>query len=208
MGGTFDPIHFGHLRPALDVMQNIGLEQVRFLPNKVPPHRPQPWLSSDVRKQLVEMAIADVPQFVLDDRELKREGRSYMVDTLAELKLQFDDACLCLIMGMDAFAGFTQWHQWSSILELCHLIITTRPGVTMFNQDGADFGEHHSMLQQRIVNGVEGLQQRQNGQILLQSTTLLDISATQIREHLSRGESIQYLLPENVREYLQHHYAI
>jgi len=208
LGGTFDPVHFGHLRPALDVLQNTGLDQVRFLPNKTPPHRAQPWLNSEIRKQLVEMAIADIPQFVLDDRELKREGLSYMVDTLADLKQQFADDSLCLIMGMDAFAGFTQWHRWQSILDLCNLIIITRPGIAMFDQGDAGFGEHHTMLQGRVVNEVDALKQRQHGQILLQSTTLLDISATQIRELLSSGKSIQYLLPENVREFLQKHYAI
>jgi nicotinate-nucleotide adenylyltransferase len=207
LGGTFDPIHFGHLRPALDVLQNVGLEQIRFLPNNIPPHREQPWLSRDVRKQLVSMAIADVPQFVLDERELNREGPSYMVDTLTELKAQFADDALCLIMGMDAFAGFTQWHQWQSILGLCHLIITTRPGSAMFDSNEMDFGEHHTRLKDRIVSDVNTLQARQHGQILLQSTTLLDISASQIRASLSNGKSIQYLLPENVREFLQQHYA-
>ena len=208
LGGTFDPIHYGHLKPALDVLKNVGLEQVRFLPNKTPPHREQPWLSSELRKQLVAMAIADIPQFVLDDRELHRDGPSYTVDTLRELKAQFADDTLCLIMGMDAFEGFTQWHQWPSILELCHLIITARPGVVMFNQGGVDFGEHQAMLKQRLVADADALKQRQHGQILLQSVSLLDISASQIRDSLGRGESIQGLLPENVREYLQQHYAI
>ncbi len=207
LGGTFDPIHYGHLKPAQDVLQKLGLHQVRFLPNKTPPHRESPWLSSELRKQLVTMAIADTPQFVLDDRELKREGPSYMVDTLTELKAEFANDTLCLIMGMDAFAGFTQWHQWQSILGLCHLIITTRPGFTMLDDNGANFGEHQTMLQDRIVSDVNALQQRQYGQILLQSTTLLDISASQIRASLNSGKSIQNLLPENVREYLEQHYA-
>jgi len=204
LGGTFDPIHYGHLKPAEDVLQNVVLHQIRFLPNKTPPHRDPPWLSSDVRRRLVAMAIADIPQFVLDDRELNREGPSYMVDTLTELKAEFADDTLCLIMGMDAFAGFTQWHQWQSIPGLCHLIITTRPGFTMLD---SDFGEHHTMLQDRITSDVNALQQRQHGQILLQSTTLLDISASQIRASLNSGKSIQNLLPENVREYLEQHYA-
>lgn len=212
LGGTFDPIHYGHLKPAQDVLQNVGLHQVRFLPNKNPPHRETPWLSGELRKHLVEISIADIPQFVLDDRELNREGPSYMVDTLAELKAEFADETLCLIMGMDAFDGFTQWHQWQSILNLCHLIITTRPGFTVLDSHmashyEASFGEHQTMLQARMVKDANALQQRQHGQILLQSTTLLDISASQIRAALSCGKSIHNLLPENVREYLQQHYA-
>lgn len=208
LGGTFDPIHFGHLRSAMDVMQAVGLDQVRFIPNNTPPHRQQPWLNSDTRKQLIEMAIADVPQFLLDDRELERSGPSFMVDTLRDLKHQFADDSLCLIMGMDAFAGFTRWHQWQSILELCNLIVVTRPGTIMFDQDEAMFGMYHGLLQDRLITESDSLKQRQHGQILLQSTILLDISSTQIRELLGRGQSIQYLLPDNVREFLSKQYAI
>jgi len=208
LGGTFDPIHYGHLRPALDVMQASGLDQVRFLPNKSPPHRQQPWLHSDVRRQLVELAIADMPEFVLDDRELHRQGPSYMVDTLSELKTQFPDDALCLIMGMDAFAGFTQWHRWQSIFEFCHLIITSRPGATMFDEGGTNFAEHQASIQERTGRDPSALMQSQHGQILLQSVTLLDISATEIRESLNSGKSIRYLLPDSVREKLEDEYAI
>lgn len=207
LGGTFDPIHFGHLRPALDVMQDLGLSQVRFLPNNLPPHRQQPWLDSDTRRELVELAIADIPEFFLDDRELNRDGPSYMVDTLAELKSQFPEDALCLIMGMDAFQGFTQWRDWQTILKLCHLIVTTRPGAAMLDDGGPDFGEHQDMIQSHIVSDPASLTQRQSGQILLQSVTLLDISATQIRESLNSGKSIRYLLPDNVREQLEARYA-
>ncbi len=202
-GGTFDPIHYGHLRPALDVMQATGLDQVRFLPNKSPPHRQQPWLDSDTRQQLVELAIADMPDFVLDDRELHRQGPSFMADTLVELKEQFADDTLCLIMGMDAFAGFTQWHRWQSILKLCHLIITTRPGSAIFDETEPCFAEHPSLIQNRISRDPGVLMQSQYGKILLQSVTLLDISATEIRKLLSSGKSSRYLLPDNIRELLE-----
>ena len=104
-GGTFDPIHYGHLRPALDVLQQTGLDEVRFIPNRAPPHRESPVLSDQQRAELVQLAIADTPEFVLDERELKREGPSYMVDTLQSLKDEFPEDTLCLIMGMDAFNG-------------------------------------------------------------------------------------------------------
>jgi nicotinate-nucleotide adenylyltransferase len=208
LGGTFDPIHFGHLRPALDVMQATGLDQIRFLPNKTPPHRQQPWLDSNTRRQLVELAIAGTPEFLIDERELSRQGPSYMVDTLKELKAQFPDDSLCLIMGMDAFTGFVQWHQWQKIFELCHLIITSRPGQLMPNEGIPDFAEHQAMIQNRVSYDPKVLRQSQHGQILLQSVTLLDISATQIRQSLSSGKSIHYLLPDNVRKILEDKYAI
>lgn len=202
LGGTFDPIHYGHLRPALEVMQALGLKQVRFLPNKIPPHRPQPWLDADTRRELVAMAIAGIPGFVLDDRELRREGPSYMVDTLADLHQQFPDNTLCLLMGMDAFSGFTRWHRWRAILDLCHLVIIARPGAKM-----PDFAEDQALIEACITHDLEDLSRSQYGQILLQSVVLQDISATEIRTRLAAGQSIHDWLPEQVREKLEH-YAI
>ena len=131
LGGTFDPVHFGHLRPALEVMQATGMEQVRFLPNRIPPHRETPWLDVENRLELLKTAIADQPGFELDERELQREGHSYMVDTLESLRSDFPSHPLCLILGMDAFLGIKKWHQWQRIPELCHLVVTTRPGFDM-----------------------------------------------------------------------------
>jgi len=201
LGGTFDPIHYGHLRPALDIMQQVGLDQVRFIPNRIPPHRDAPVLSDQQRAELVKLAIKDTPGFLLDERELLRNGPSYMVDTLQSLKDEFADDTLCLIMGMDAFNGFPQWHRWQSILELCHLVVTTRPGVTL-----ADFASDSSMSDD-LSDQPLSLLQRPAGQILLQSVTQLDISASQIRSYLSAGQSTQYLLPETVRDKLEQAYA-
>lgn len=202
LGGTFDPIHYGHLRPALEVMQVLGLKQVRFLPNKVPPHRTQPWLDAETRRELVAIAIADIPGFVLDDRELRREGPSYMVDTLEDLHRQFPADTLCLLMGMDAFSGFTRWHRWNAILDLCHLVIIARPGAEM-----PDFAEDRAVIEPCITHDIEDLSRSQHGQILLQSVTLQDISATEIRARLAVGQSIHDWLPEQVREKLEY-YAI
>lgn len=200
-GGTFDPIHYGHLRPALDVMTHAGLHQVRFVPNRRPPHRESPVLTDQLRSQLVQLAVSDIEGFVLDERELQREGPSYMVDTLASLQAEFPDASLCLIMGMDAFNGLPQWYKWQSILELCHIIITTRPGSVL-----ADFARQ-SPISTKISDDPQCLQQTPVGQILLQSVTQLDISASLIRQLLSKRQSIQFLLPEAVREELEQAYA-
>jgi len=201
LGGTFDPVHYGHLRPALEVMQGAGLNEVRFIPNRLPPHRDAPVLNDVQRSELVQLAIADTPEFVLDDRELKREGPSYMVDTLSSLKDEFPDDTLCLIMGMDAYHGFTRWHRWQSILELCHLIITSRPGFEL-----ADLASQSPVLTQ-VSDDPLILQRTSAGQILLQSVTQLDISASQIRQYLSAGQSTKFLLPEAVREKLEQAYV-
>ena len=195
LGGTFDPVHFGHLRPALEVMQAVGLEQVRFVPNSIPPHRETPWLDVANRLELLKTAIGDQPGFELDQRELHREGHSYMVDTLASLREDFPSHSLCLILGMDAFLGIEQWHQWQRIFEMCHLVVTTRPGF-----------EISSAFIQKLpgapaANASE-LSQLAVGRILLQSVTQLDISASQIRTMLAKGQSVRYLLPDEVNNKL------
>ncbi|VAW63837.1 Nicotinate-nucleotide adenylyltransferase, partial [hydrothermal vent metagenome] len=208
-GGTFDPIHYGHLRPALDVLHQAGLDEVRFIPNRAPPHRDAPFLSDQLRAELVQLAIEDTPGFVLDKRELLRSGPSYMVDTLQSLKSEFPADTLCLIMGMDAFNGFEKWHRWQAIPALCHLIVTTRPGAgcaTDYNAALAGFASAGDSSA-HFSRDARCLQRRSGGQILLQLVTQLDISASSIRQSLLSGQSIQYLLPEVLREKLEHAYA-
>ncbi len=195
LGGTFDPVHYGHLRPALEVMQAVGLDQVRFMPNRIPPHRETPWLNVDNRLELLKIAIADQTGFELDQRELQREGHSYMVDTLESLRVDFPSQSICLILGMDAFLGLKQWHQWQRIPELCHLVVTTRPG---FDMDKAMMQDLPATL---AVSAAE-LSEVESGRILLQSVTQLDISASQIRALLATGLSVRYLLPDEVNNKL------
>lgn len=195
LGGTFDPVHYGHLRPALEVMQIIGLRQVRFLPNSIPPHREPPWLTTEDRLELLSTAIADQSGFVLDERELRREGRSYMIDTLVSLHQEFSSESIGLILGMDAFLGLRQWHQWQRIPQFCHLIVTTRPGFE-FNSEA--IGD----LPVTLASSADELEEVTAGRILLQSVTQLDISASAIRKMLACGQSVRYLLPDPVNEKL------
>jgi nicotinate-nucleotide adenylyltransferase len=195
LGGTFDPVHFGHLRPALEIMQLIGLQQVRFLPNRTPPHRETPWLNAENRLELLNTAIADQPGFVLDEREMRREGQSYMVDTLESLQVDFPSESICLILGMDAFLGLRQWHQWQRIPQFCHLIVTTRPGFE-FNPDAIED------LPVTLATTAAELDEVATGRILLQSVTQLDISASVIRKLLARERSVRYLLPDRVNDKL------
>ena len=195
LGGTFDPVHFGHLRPALEVMQAIGLQQVRFLPNRIPPHRETPWLNVANRLELLKTAIDDQPGFELDQRELQREGHSYMVDTLESLRADFPAHPICLILGMDAFLGLKQWHQWQRIPQLCHLVVTTRPGFELNNAFIQD-------LPATLAATASELTAEAKGRILLQSVTQLDISASHIRAMLATGQSVRYLLPDEVNNKL------
>lgn len=194
LGGTFDPVHNGHLRPALEVMQSLQLAEMRFIPNRVPPHREPPWLGEAQRAALLETALRDQPGFVLDTRELEREGPSYMVDTLESLRAERDET-LCLVLGVDAFLGLPTWHAWRRIPELAHLVVTARPG----------FALDASMLEQlpaAIAHRASDLASEPAGRILLQSVTQLDISSTLIRTQLQQGKSIRYLLPDAVIEQL------
>ena len=196
-GGTFDPIHYGHLRPALDVMQAVGLEQVRFIPLHGAVHRDPPQASARLRMQMVEAAVSGQEGFVADDRELQRAGRSYTLDTLAELRRAFPGRPLCLMMGMDAFNGFPGWHRADEILGLAHLIVMGRPGEAAL---GADV---QKLLAAHQCHEVSMVEQRRAGHILLQTVTQLDISSTRIRAMLGKGRMPRYLLPEAVLELIR-----
>ncbi|MFP4155483.1 MAG: nicotinate-nucleotide adenylyltransferase [Halothiobacillaceae bacterium] len=195
LGGTFDPVHLGHLRLAEEMREALGLSSVRFVPAARPPHREDPQADAQERLRLVTLAVADHPDFVVDDRELARAGRSYTVDTLASIRAELGTAQpLVLIMGMDAFNGFTRWHCWQHILAQAHLAVATRPGSEPGPEARRLLGAH----------GVdpEALADSPAGKICQVPITRLDISATAIRERRARGGSLRYLVPEAVRQAL------
>ena len=131
LGGTFDPIHFGHLRAALDVLEDLGLEQLRFVPLRLAVHREQPATLPEIRLEMVRAAVARHPGLLADDRELRREGPSYTLHTLQSLRAEFGDRPLCLLIGTDAFKGFLEWHEPGQICELAHLVVMQRPGAPL-----------------------------------------------------------------------------
>ncbi|MCK5394353.1 MAG: nicotinate-nucleotide adenylyltransferase [Gammaproteobacteria bacterium] len=194
-GGTFDPIHYGHIKPALSVKQTLNLTQIRFIPNGIPPHRTVPWLNAEQRLSLLQTALKKYPDVVIDQRELHRDGPSYMIDTLQSLKKDYPDTDICLIVGMDAFFGITRWHQWKQLFDLCHLVVTTRPG---FEQDTIAermSADDYRFLASRMTRDVKALTPRETGKILLQSVPQLDISSTQIRAKLLDGEDVSQWMP-------------
>lgn len=193
LGGTFDPIHFGHLRTALDVMQAVGLDQVRFIPLHRAVHRDQPETPAELRLRLVRAAIEGQSGFVADDRELRREGDSYTVDTLTSLREEFPHQPLCLLLGMDAFNGFADWREPAEILRLAHLIVMHRPGLA-----GPSDARAKAILEAHRCEDSAALSLRNAGLIHLQTVTQLEISATRIRSLIAAGQSPRYLLPEAV----------
>lgn len=204
LGGTFDPLHFGHLRLAQEVAEALNLAEVRFIPGGTPPHRARPQGDATDRVVMVQLAIADNPLFVLDDRETRRSGPSYSVDTLAELRAEVGQACpLVLIVGADAFLGLSRWHRWREIFGLAHIAVAHRPGAVLSDiQDDLLARE----FAQRQVNDMQMVQSTPAGSIVVAPITALDISATAIRASLRAGRSVRYLLPEVLIAYISHNY--
>jgi nicotinate-nucleotide adenylyltransferase len=195
-GGTFDPIHFGHLRPALDVKQALGLREMRLIPAFLPPHREQPVANPGQRLTMVRAAVGDEPDLLVDNREMQREGVSYMVDTLSSLREEFVDEPLCLVLGSDAFLQLDRWHRWQEIIELAHIVVTHRPGWEM-NIETAS-ADIQQLWSECHVEEVAELENRPAGKIILQTVTPLEISATQIRALVAAGKSPRFLLPDSV----------
>ncbi len=197
-GGTFDPIHFGHLRPALEVMEALDLDEVRFVPAHIPPHRDTPGRTTAERAEMVALAIGGQPGFVLDSCELERDRPSYTVETLALLRERFGaDEPLLLMMGSDAFAGLPSWHQWERLLELAHVVVMARPG----DYPAADrFPAGY--VESRLGADPADLRRRSAGSILRVPVSQLDISATKIRAALRAGRSARYLLPDPLLDFI------
>jgi nicotinate-nucleotide adenylyltransferase len=199
LGGTFDPIHFGHLRPALEVMERLGLSEVRFVPCRIPPHRQMPEAPVEHRLAMVERGVAGQPGFVVDRRELDREGPSYSVETLESLRADLGgDLPICLMMGMDAFAGLPSWHRWRELLSLAHIVVAHRPA----SPASRDLGD---WVTEALTGDAADLRARPAGAVYLQPVTQLDISATAIRAMLRRGGSARYLMPGSVLDYIHAH---
>jgi nicotinate-nucleotide adenylyltransferase len=198
LGGTFDPVHFGHLRPALDIQQALGLEEVRLIPCHIPPHRPQPVADAPMRVAMLEAAICNYPEFRIDRRELEREGPSWTFDTLTSLRTDLGAVSLCLLIGLDAFRELPAWHRWHELINLCHMVVMTRPG-SEFHPGGEleDLVNRH-----RIMDPAE-LEKHSFGRILFQDVTQLEISSTRIRSLLARGENAGFLAPEAVLEIIR-----
>ena len=203
-GGSFDPVHFGHLRPALEILEALALDEVRFVPASQSPLRAAPVAPPDLRLRMLKAALHDEPRFVLDERELKRPGQSYTVDTLVELRHEFPQACLALLVGMDAFLGFPEWHEWQRIFEYAHVVVAHRPG---WSPPAA--GALAEWLRGRCADSAAALLAAPAGWVWLQPVTQLEISSTHIRALVAAGRDPRYLVPEPVRELIRdsHCYA-
>jgi nicotinate-nucleotide adenylyltransferase len=207
LGGTFDPVHYGHLRFADDVRRALGLSQVRLVPARDPPHRDVPAASAEARLAMLQLAVAEFPGLVADDRELRRAGKSYTVVTLTELRCEFPQSPLLLLLGADAFRGLPSWHRWREIFDLAHVVVVERPGVDLAASLPPPL---RPFWDERRVDDPKILLSRPAGAIYVQSIVPTDVSATTIREGLARGNaadgSWRGLLPPAVLAYIDHHH--
>lgn len=198
-GGTFDPIHYGHLRPVEAMAAVAGLQKVTLLPNNVPPHRPQPEATSAQRADMIGLAIADNPLFDLDLREMQRDTPSYTVDTLAAVRAERGARQpLAFIIGQDSLLNLHKWHRWQDILSLCHLLVCQRPGYS----SAMETAELQSWLNSHQTHSPDELRHIPAGKVFLAPTPLVAISATEIRARRHRGESDADLLPPTVSAYI------
>ncbi|MGF6269376.1 nicotinate-nucleotide adenylyltransferase [Enterobacter sp. RHB15-C17] len=201
-GGTFDPVHYGHLKPVEILANLIGLQRVIIMPNNVPPHRPQPEATSEQRKEMLALAIADKPLFQLDERELRRDTPSYTSQTLQEWRAERGPTQpLGFIIGQDSLLNFPSWHQYETILQNSHLIVCRRPGYPLTMKEE----QHQAWLDTHLTNDVEDLHTLPAGKIYLAETPWFDISATLIRERLQQDLSCDDMLPAPVLNYIHQH---
>jgi nicotinate-nucleotide adenylyltransferase len=200
LGGTFDPIHFGHLRTALELQRALDLFEVRLIPCFQPVHRKLPVASPEQRLMMVKKAIEQEPALTVDACEIERKGPSYTIDTLHSLREKMSSTPFCLIMGIDALLSFSSWHKWEEILTLAHLVVAHRPQYHL-----PQTGIVADLLKERLTHNVTDLHENLAGCIFLQAVTPLEISSTDIRKQFALGDNPRFLLPDSVYNYIKQH---
>ena len=200
-GGTFNPVHYGHLRSALELVERLQLEQLRLMPSASPPHRDAPECSAERRAAMVELAVTGEPRLVCDAREMQRPGKSYTIDSLIELRGELGaQRGLCMVLGCDAVQDIATWHRWQELLDWAHIVIIARPGWQLPRA-----GELAQWLKTHQLESSELLRQRPCGGIAIEELRPLAISSTEIRDLLASGRSARYLMPQSVLDYIQTH---
>lgn len=199
-GGTFDPVHFGHLRAASEVKELLNINDFRLLPAGNPPHRLGTFADAGHRLAMLRLAVADHPDLEVDDREVRRGGASYMADTLADIRQQNPGRPLMLIVGQDAANKLDTWHDWEALFELAHLVVMTRPRARMAYPPALE-----QAITPRVTDDGDALFSRPFGLVHYLQVTQLAISSTDIRERLERGLSPRFLLPDRILGYIEYH---
>jgi nicotinate-nucleotide adenylyltransferase len=196
-GGTFDPVHYGHLRCAEEARQKLDLDQLCLLPAGTPPHRRAPLATAKQRLKMLQLAQAEFPHLVIDDREIRRGGTSYMVDTLKSFRQECSKRPLMLLIGQDAANDLHSWYEWEQLFELAHIVILTRPNVKAnYRQDLA------KKIQRRLISDLQKLHLSESGSVLHLEVASIDISATTIKSIMRLGRSPRSMMPAAVWDYI------
>jgi len=197
LGGTFDPVHYGHLRCAEQARRQLALDCLYLLPAGQPPHRGEPQASVTQRLEMLALARAEFPRLLIDDRETRRAGPSYMVDTLQELRTMHPRRPLLLLIGQDAANQLHSWHRWRRLFDLAHIVILTRPEAHIEYEP--DLAEQFRL---RAVDDARALSASPSGGILQLDVDPVDVSATAIKRHIRAGRTPRGMLPEPVLAYI------
>ncbi len=204
-GGTFNPIHYGHLAAAEEIRERLRLDRVIFVPSNIPPHKSEADMpSSRQRLEMVRLAISDNPRFELSDIEVRRGGRSYTIDTITGLSSLYPGAVLYFITGLDSFLDIQTWKDWERLLESCWFVVLSRPGYRFSSLERLFFMKDVSRRLHALDEGeINHLDVRQGSvAVCLDRIPLYDISSTDIRRRIREGRSVKYLLPEPVETYI------
>lgn len=197
LGGTFDPIHYGHLRSALELKELFELDHVRLIPCAQPVHRDSPTATATQRLEMLQLAVKNQTDFIVDTQELQRAGGSYTFDTLTALRSNYPNVPLLLFIGSDAFNDFTTWFRWKELFDLAHVVVITRPNAAL-NPLNEFFKIH-------LTNDKKILKQEVAGLLFFQQITQLEISATAIRGMITIRKNPRFLLPDAVIDYIYQH---
>ncbi len=200
MGGSFDPVHIGHMRVAIEVRDHLQVDQLRLIPCGQPPHRQTSIATAAQRLQMLTLAVADEQALMVDDREIRQNRLSYTVDTLTDLREESGQQPICLIIGADAYQQLNTWHQWKRLFDLAHLIVVQRPGYTITTST-----EVTEYTTQRCIENPQQLTKQSAGSVYFLQIPPLEISSTRIRALVSEGKSIRYLVPDSVNRWMQEH---
>ena len=201
LGGTFDPVHFGHLRMTQEMLNRFPQAKVALMPAAYPPHRAQPGASPQQRIEMLQSVIGKYPQLSVDTRELEREEPSYSVVTLREIRQEVGNGeCLIFLMGTDAFAKLDQWYEWQELIKLTNILVVGRPSSELPTE-----GTVANFYQEHALDDLSQLPQHSHGKIGFCQMPQLDISSTYIREQINQGLSPRFLLPDGILDYIHQH---
>ena len=194
-GGAFDPVHFGHLRTGLELLNVLQLVRLHWVPTGEPRHRDEAIASAALRVKMLQAAVVGEPRFVVDTREVTRQGPSYSIDTLSEFRCEWPQTPLCLIVGMDAFLSLPSWYRWQELLSLAHLVVAHRPGWQPPAQ-----GVLADLLSRQRAADPQALSAAPHGHIYVHAVTALEIASSELREIVLSGQDPRFLVPEPVRD--------